>query len=380
VVVKLHGNKTLGAATVQGIRALVAGGVEGLRPESVAVLDSFGRPLTKSGDEGDLLNAGPSMERQLSLEKDLTTKVVNLLEPVVGSGRVRVNVAVRLNAQSEEQTEERWDPNTTVVRSKVSSTDQSAANMPTTGIAGARANLPDPAIIKPVEPTKAADVRLAGRSSETANYEISRTMRRTSKPQGDIARLSVAVILDDLPVTSTGTDGTVKRTSKPRTKDELQRIQNLVTAAVGIDASRGDVLTVDNVSFSERPEIEEVPTPVGTLEKYSPQINDFGRLAVVLILGAMAFFVVIRPVVKKALAGTVMAMVPAAVLPGQSAVPGRTIADLEGDIEAQLDAVTAQNATRLKIPVLSKRVGSMTQKEPEHAARLVRAWLREDRR
>ncbi|MCX6537757.1 MAG: flagellar basal-body MS-ring/collar protein FliF [Acidobacteria bacterium] len=379
VVLKLRGNKTLGAGTVQGICALVAAAVEGLRPEAVVILDSFGRPLTKSSDEGDLSNSGPSMDRQLSLEKDLTTKVVSLLEPVVGSGRVRVNVAVRLNAQSEEQTEERWDPNTTVVRSKVTSSDQATANAQATGIAGARANLPDPAA-KPADPARPPDVRLAGRSSETANYEISRTTRHTTKPNGEIARLSVAVILDDLAVTTTGSDGTVKRTNKPRTKNELLRIQNLVTAAVGIDASRGDLLTVDNVSFTERPDAEDVPVPVGTLEKYSPQINDIGRLGVVLVLGAMAFFMVIRPIVKKALAGPMTPMVPAPALSGQSAASLRTIEDLEGAIEAELDAATAQNAHGLKIPVLSKRIGAMTQKEPEHAARLVRAWLREDRR
>lgn len=378
VVLKLRGNKALSASSVQGIRALVAAGVEGLRPEAVVILDSFGRPLTKTSDDGEQPNSGPSMDRQLSLEKDLTTKVVSLLEPVVGSGRVRVNVAVRLNAQSEEQTEERWDPNTTVVRSKVTSSDQSTANAAASGIAGARANLPDVAA-KPADPIRPADLRMAGRNSETANYEISRTTRHTTKPNGDIARLSVAVILDDLAVATTGSDGVVKRTNKARTKDELQRIQNLVTAAVGIDASRGDLLTVDNVSFSERPDSEDVPAPVGMLEKYSPQINDIGRLGVVLALGAMAFFMVIRPLVKKALAGPAMTMIGAPALPGPPSASVRTIEDLEGAIEAELDAATAQNANRLKIPVLSKRVGAMTQKEPEHAARLVRAWLREDR-
>jgi len=378
VVLKLRGNKTLNPSTVQGIRALVAAGVEGLRPDAVVILDSFGRPLTKSTDDGDQPNSGPSLDRQLSVEKDLTTKVVNLLEPVVGSGRVRVNVAVRLNAQSEEQTEERWDPNSTVVRSKVSSSDQTAINALAGSVAGARANLPDPNA-KPADPARPPDVRMAGRNSETANYEISRTTRHTTKPNGEVARLTVAVILDDLGVATTGTDGVVKRTNKPRTKDELLRIQNLVSAAVGIDATRGDLLTVDNVSFSERPEAEDVPAPVGTWEKYGPQINDLGRLGVVLLLGAMAFFMVIRPVIKKALAGPMMPMVAATALPGPSSGPVRTIEDLEGAIEAELDASTAKNASRLKIPVLSKRVSAMAQKEPEHAARLVRAWLREDR-
>jgi flagellar M-ring protein FliF len=379
VVLKLKGNKTLPAGTVQGVRALVAAAVEGLRPEAVVILDSFGRPLSKTGDDGDMATSGPSLDRQLSVEKDLMSKVVNLLEPVVGMGRVRVNVAVRLNAQTEEQTEERWDPNTSVVRSRVTQNDQTSANALAGAVVGARANMPDPNA-KPSDPLKPGDLRMAGRMSETANYEISRTMRHTTKPQGEVARLTVAVILDDVPASTTGADGVVKRSNKPRTKDELLRIQNLVTAAVGIDATRGDLLTVENVSFTERPESETEPAPVTALEKYSPQINDLGRLGVVLLLGAMAFFLVIRPVVKKALAGAPMPLATVAALPGPSMPAPRTIEDLEGDIEAELDAATEKNAARLKIPVLSKRVGAMTQKEPEHAARLVRAWLREDRR
>jgi len=377
VVLKLRSNKSLSAATVQGIRALVAAGVEGLRPDGVVILDSFGRPLSKAGEDGEVQYAGPSPERQMSIERDLTTKLVGLLEPVVGSGRVRVNVAVRLNAQSEEQTEERWDPNA-VVRSRAVQSDQTPSAALAGAVAGARANLPDSS--KPGEPAKPADIRIAARSSETANYEISRSMRHTTKPSGEIARLSVAVILDDMPVAAPGKNGTVTRTNRPRTKDELQRIQNLVSAASGIDTQRGDLLTVENVSFSDRPDVEDVPVPVGTMEKYSPQINDVGRLLVVLTLGAMAFFMVIRPVMKRALAGATLTMVAAPALPSQGGAAPRTIADLEGAIEAELDASTAQNASRLKIPVLAKRVGAMTQKEPEHAARLVRAWLREDRR
>ena len=377
VVVKLRGNKALPPATVQGIRALVAAAVEGLKPEAVVILDSFGRPLSRTTDEGDVMNAGPSLDRQNSVERDVTTKLVNLLEPVVGSGRVRINVAVRLNAQAEEQTEERWDPNAAVVRSKVTQSDQTQAAGTIAAVAGARSNLPTEA--KP-EPAKPADLRFSGRNSETANYEISRSVRHTTRPSGEIARMTVAVIVDDQPVSATGKDGKVTHSNKPRGKDDLQRIQNLVTAAAGIDTTRGDLLTVENVSFSDRPASEDEVAPISTIEKFSPQINDVGRMGVVLLLGAMAFFMVIRPMMKKALAVPTVAVATAGpALP--AAIPtGPTIADLEGQIEAELDAATAQNASHLKIPVLSKRVGAMTQKEPEHAARLVRAWLREDKR
>lgn len=389
VVLKLRGNRPLAAATARGICALVAASVEGLRPESVVILDSYGRPLTKPGEDqdgGPL--GGPTMERQLAVEHDLTTKLVNLLEPVVGPGRVRVNVAARLNAQTEEQTEQRWDPSTTVVRSRQTTNDTSPVAAALGGIAGTRSNLPDaagkgsppdvPAVV-PSEP------RLAGRSADTTNYEISYTTRHTVRPFGEIARLSVAVIVDDQAVAKAGADGTVTRTFNRREREELQKIQALASAAVGLDPARGDQLTVENMAFEDRAFLEDAPPPT-FWEQNATRLTELGRIAGIFALGLMAFLLVVRPVVKAALAMPVPAGVAPPVraggLPAAPGAPGlpRTIQDLEGAIEAELQAAeVAQAGERQKVPVLAKRLGNMTLQEPEHAARLVRAWLQEDR-
>jgi flagellar biosynthesis/type III secretory pathway M-ring protein FliF/YscJ len=57
----------------------------------------------------------------------------------------------------------------------------------------------------------------------------------------------------------------------------------------------------------------------------------------------------------------------------------RTVEDLEGEIEAQLDAAVAERAAEhRKLPVLAKRLTALTTREPEHAARLIRMWMTED--
>jgi flagellar biosynthesis/type III secretory pathway M-ring protein FliF/YscJ len=68
-----------------------------------------------------------------------------------------------------------------------------------------------------------------------------------------------------------------------------------------------------------------------------------------------------------------------AALPGPGGVP-RTIGDLEGAFEAELDAAETAKAEQRRIPVLTKRIGSLAQTEPEHAARLIRAWMSEDKK
>jgi flagellar M-ring protein FliF len=388
VVLKLKGNRPLSEATARGICTLVAAAVEGLKPDAVVILDSYGRPLVRPGEGGDGNGGLPPVERQLIIERDLKTNLVAMLEPVVGTGRVRVNVAVRLNPQSEEQTEERWDPNSPVVRSKQTTSDLTPLANVLGGVAGTRANLPDPAAAaKPGQPAADAarpvpETKLAGKNAETTNYEISHSTRHTIRPMGEVARLSVAVIVDDRLESKAGKDGKVVHAFKPREREDLLKIQNIVTSAVGIDTARGDQLTVENVAFEDRLPIGEPEVPT-FWQKQTPQFMELGRILGVLAVGFMAFFMFVRPVVKRALATAGPSMTSsvesAPALPGQTETP-RTVADLEGAIEAELEAAEANVPDdRRKIPVLAKRLGGMTKKEPEQAARLVRTWIQEDR-
>jgi flagellar biosynthesis/type III secretory pathway M-ring protein FliF/YscJ len=57
--------------------------------------------------------------------------------------------------------------------------------------------------------------------------------------------------------------------------------------------------------------------------------------------------------------------------------PVRTVADLEHEIEAQLDASAAQRVDSRRLPVLARRVSAMSAKEPENVAKLLRGWINE---
>jgi flagellar M-ring protein FliF len=406
VVLKLkNANRPLSAASVRGITSLVAASIEGLRPEAVVIVDSFGRPLTRPMESEDGPLDGVQMERQQRIERDLTAKVVALLEPVVGTDRVRVNVSARINPQSQEETEERWDPTSPVIRSRQTTQDGVAGMAGGQGIAGARANLPavptttpaaaapgsaaaaatppagapppgaaspaagaTPAVVTASAPVAAG----AGRMSDVTNYEISRVTRHTIKPRGDVARLSVAVIVDDDVVVGKDKAGRVTRKSQARQPAELQKIQGLVATAVGIDSTRGDQLTVENVSFDTS--ASEEPTPPSFIERYGDGFRETGKVFVVLVLGLIAFLMVVRPLMRRSLGSVPLPQVRE-VLPQQ--LP-KTVEQLQGEIEAQLQAAEAQAGAPRKMTVLTKRLTGMAQKEPETAARLVRTWLAEE--
>jgi flagellar M-ring protein FliF len=382
VVLKLRGNRAPAPATVSGIAGLLAASVESLRPEAVVIVDTFGRSLSKPGDDGDDAGSAPSMERQHRIERELSTKVVALLEPVVGAGHVRVNVSARLDGKSEEQTEERWDP-TTVIRSKQTSTDTGGMSA-SQGVAGARANTPPNVSTSPRTPPASATPMTASRTTELTNFEVSKLTKHTIAPRGALARLSVAVILDDEHTITKDASGKATSAAKPRPAAEIQRIQGLVAAAVGLDADRGDLLTVENIAFEEAP-MEEPAAPAGWMQRLAPQgpdgvrttVMDGVRIGVVLVLAVVAFFAILKPMAGRALRLPSPQLLAAQA--GGSLGPARTVADLEGEIEAEIQAGVAAKAGEMRrLPVLAKRIARGLDQQPEHAARLVRNWLSDE--
>lgn len=401
VVLKLRSTHEISEESVRGISNLVAAGVEGLTPDAVVLIDSYGRPFSTSSGAHDEGTSGHRAERRNQLEQDMTQRVLALLEPVAGVGRVRANVAVDLSSESEEATEESWDPATSVVRSRHVTGDSEFLAASAIGTAGAQSNLPPRAVaaVAPLEPeTPAPDAvtdlpdadlsaegtdldqadgspesapnadlqaALAGtpaaRGSETTNYEISKSVRHVVRPAGDIARLSVAVILDDRLIPDVDEDGEPIYRPEPRAPEDIEKVRSLVAAAVGFSPDRGDLLTVENISFEETLETEFVAPPVW--QRFLPQIMEGARIVAAVLLTLVLFQFGLRPMVGRA---------TAALSTGQTA-GGERIA---GGQVPSLEGIGQQG----KIDALSTHANTISSTEPEAAARLVRAWLAEEKR
>jgi flagellar M-ring protein FliF len=386
VILALKRGRPLPAATVAGIVNLVAFSIEGLRPEAVVLLDNTGRPLARPSDDSDEPLSAAVMERQEKMERELASEVVRMIEPIVGAERVRANVTLRLNTKTQEETLETYDPNT-VVRSRQISLEGGASNA-ASGVAGARGNLPGQAaptpagapVTAPPPPTASLTAGGTGRQAETVNYEVGKKTTHSLLPRGDVARLSVAVVVDNTRQTKTDAEGKVTRTSTPRPAAEMQKIQQLVAAAVGLDNARGDQLIVENVSFDE-PVEEPVAAPT-LLERVGGGAQTWARPVIVLVVGLVALLFVLRPIVKGVFS---YAPPPPAPLPSTRTetqplprqLP-KTVEEMESEIEAELDAKVAEHVQNRKTPILQKRVAKAIETEPENAARLLRAWLAQE--
>jgi flagellar biosynthesis/type III secretory pathway M-ring protein FliF/YscJ len=145
-------------------------------------------------------------------------------------------------------------------------------------------------------------------------------------------------------------------------------------------------VTVQNVSFEEAvPAAPEEPkTVVQRVQEYTPQIWQGVRMTLIVAIALVALLFVVRPMLKSAAA--VAAVVPAGTATGGVAAvlpPGqapRTVADLESELEARLDAAAAQGAEGRRLPVLTKRVTAISDSEPENVAKLLRGWIAESER
>src|SRR5215813_8162655 len=150
VILKLKNGRVLSPSAAQAIVNVVASSVKGLSPEKVVLIDYRGKILSRneSGDSPGLSAA--QLDARQKLETELSNKIVQILEPAVGQGKVRPQVSVVMNFQQVEETVEQYDPQGSVVRSqeKQDERQQQPKLPPVGGIPGPRSTpSPNPAAV-----------------------------------------------------------------------------------------------------------------------------------------------------------------------------------------------------------------------------------------
>ncbi len=112
-----------------------------------------------------------------------------------------------------------------------------------------------------------ADSESQGLHTESKTFAVSKTVRHTVQPSGTLKRIAAAVLVDD--ATETKDDNGQKvETRRKRTPEEMKQIEELVAAAIGVDATRGDKVAVENLSFQTLP--LETPAPPTLTERVVP--------------------------------------------------------------------------------------------------------------
>ena len=393
VILKLKNGRTLPESAVQGIVHLVSNSVKDLSPEKVTVIDFRGKVLSQSESENSL--TGQQLDTRQKMESELTTKIVEILEPAVGMGKVRPQVSVAMDFQQVEETVEQYDPQNSVVRSEQRQQENAPPGSGVGGIVGVRTVQQTPASLAPGQTATNNFLK----QNETINYEVSKAVRHIVNPIGKLEKLSVAVLIDNQTQTTTAEDGTTKTTSIPRKPEELKKYRDLVSAAIAFSPDRGDQLIVENVSFEN--EIETIAEPT-LIEKNAPMILQALRYLIIPIVFFLVYLLFIRPVQKSVFSATwqtapaVSGRRQRAALP-QAAGGGQqpmTVKQLEARLRSgeQIDPSFvddfANTPERELLPLpapsrmdlIRKRVVEHAKDDPETVARLVRVWLNDEKK
>jgi flagellar M-ring protein FliF len=364
VVVATNGGR-LSDGQVRTIRNLVAGAVPDLKPDHVTVSDQQGELLAAEGDD-DIGDAGGGARSQT--EERIRHTVKDLVEGIVGPGKARVQVSADLDLDRVTVQDEKYDPDGQVVLSTGSTDNKQAENKSQpTGLTSASQNVPGAQAGSSSSP----DTSNTTGHEETTNYDVSKTTTTKIQEPGRVKRLSVAVAVDWVPgAPVNGKPGPYR----PRTPEEMAKIQELVESAVGYDESRHDQVKVVNVRFD--PAIE-----TGGVVAASPfdfDKNDIMRaaeLAVMVLVAALIVFFVVKPMLSVAGGGAGAGMAAGGHTSGGAlAASGHTLSLAAPDEDLGIDIARIEGQVRASSV---KKVAEFVEKHPDESVSILRSWLHE---
>ena len=323
VVVSLNSGDRPSPEVVEGIASLVASSVDGLSAEGVTVLDDAGHLLSQAVDPS--APAGLS-RRELSLQREiegyLEQKTEGMVAEVVGAGNVRVRVAATISLDKVDRTTQTVNPD-----EQVATQEQKTEVTPGPSTPGAAS------------------------TATSATYETSRKVETVTGGVGRIQRLTVAVLLNATPARAVpGAPAPA-----PLTADVIGRVDALVRNAVGADSTRGDAVSVVAIPFEPvaAPPPPEKPGVLVLVHDWQrPGLTGLG-----LLLAFVLAFQVIRSL---------------------RPVPGRVPA-LAGapQLTAGAAAVGLQEQLAAAEPLTPRRQIGVGADQPEVAARVLRAWMKD---
>jgi flagellar M-ring protein FliF len=402
IFVKTRKSATLTRDQIAAIQHLIAAAVPQLQPNQVSIVDENGnllaRPTSSTGDGAMGGMDSPDLMRS-EFEQTQARKIEDLLSQTLGYGKVRAKVSADLDFDRVTTSSEIYDPDSQVVRSTQSTSEDSSEG----GGGGVQ-----PVTVTnnlPANPAQVANALSGGgekssnkntHNEETINYEINKTVRNQIREGGQVHRLSVAVVVDG---TYKLSDDGKTSTYVPRTDEEMKKIHDLVASAVNIDTTRGDTIDVQNMPFTQTDSVKdqgESPDMIMGVPK--ADLFHAVETLILSLIGLLVVLLVVRPILRRILdsatnvGGEQQGLLTSgdgglgsfggnAQLPSPGGALGRDLnaeaAASEDEIERMIDVSRVEG--RVKASSL-RRVGEIVDKHPEEAVSILRNWMYQESR
>jgi flagellar M-ring protein FliF len=377
VLLQLYPGRRLEPGQVAAIVHLVASSVPELAASDVTLVDQSGTLLNSPDENAEQAASTRQFEYTRKLEESYQQRIIDLLEPIIGPGRVRATVTADMDFTVTEETRENYDPQKTAVRSEQTSTEQRRGGDGTEGIPGALSNEPPgtagaPSLAGAAAPGNAAPgaaqstAVASGPSSSaqraTRNFEVDRTLSYVKQPVGVLKRLNVGVVLDNWQ--KVGADGKVTTTAM--SDADIKRFSQLVRESIGLKDDRGDQLNVLNQAFKN----SAPPEPIdGPPLWESPWVAQLAKQIVGAGLVLVVAFLVLRPLMKSL----------------TKSVPrlraGARAGDA-GDLDGDRVSISGQGGKAIKLaPSFEQQIAAartLVGQDPRRAAQVVKDWVSAD--
>ena len=372
------GGREMTGEEIQAVQQLVSTAVTGLRPDRVTIVDANNR-LLAAGGEGEGFSGAAASERRAEIEHRLQATLLNLVEGVVGPGAARVQVTAEIDETRQTIQAQEFNPDGQVVRSTSSQQSNSSDSQGAEGgIVGVEEQLPEG---EGAQGTAQGPSSTSDETGETTNYEISNTVTTTVREPGAIQRLSVAVAVDGVVTPPAGGEG--EATYAPRSEEDMQRIQQLVRSAMGFNEGRGDQVEVVNVRFA-RPDGAAIGGTEASSGMFNFDQNDIMQMIqwlVLLIVGVLMVFFVLRPLVKAASTGGGVPMIAGSSGGeggGGQALGGGTMSGAPAlppsEMDQRLDIARIEGQVKASSV---RKVSEFVDSHPDESTAILRSWVHE---
>lgn len=258
VLVTVEPGRTLTAEQLQGISYLISRAVSGLPAEQIKIVDSSGKLLSRgAGYTVGGLFSTDSLSYQTAVEKNLEKRALDIVETMIGVGQAFITVTAEIDYTRSETTAEIFDPEEPVIRKEESQYQPVNPEPVESGLSIAPSNSYQPPVT----------------AASKTDYEINKTTSKTVKPVGSIKKLAVTMLVSEK--RSVEPDGTI--TFRPRTGEELDSIQSLVSASLSLQPNRGDKIHLATIPTTQ-PEIDQLTletSPIYDVLAYLPLLKIF---------------------------------------------------------------------------------------------------------
>ncbi|MDX2308829.1 MAG: flagellar basal-body MS-ring/collar protein FliF [Hyphomicrobium sp.] len=356
-------------APVDAIRHVVAAAVPGMVTGSIRIVSTEGAVLA-AGDDGAKPGAGRMFDLERALQSQLRENLAATLTPVLGAQNFQSSVALRLSADQSIINENIFDPNSKVERQvrvvKEAGNSKDGSDAQNVSV---EQNLPQ---VKDAASGGRQSQKANQRRDETTSYEISSKTVSTTRDGYKIDRLSIALVVNRASLKSA--EG--KPLDDAAFAARIAEIEKLAASAVGLDASRGDALTVAAREFLPV-EATAIDEPAGGIEA---ALNGIAVTIATIVASALAAVGVLwfgaRPLLKLVLERPADAALPAlaAAAPSVGSVPAS--ARKETIDPVPLPQIGSDAAEQPSIAPMVAKLNKLITDDPEQAVAVFRRWIR----